>query len=154
MNSKSLISFVWFSTVLVACSLKENQNTVEVRKKMDTVDGDIAGVFLIPLSDSVSVHWDNRAQNMVNDTPLSRATAYYTGKKQSIIDRISDTTETPARICGTERTLAIGDVAFLLIDKSKTCHTRTPSKFNFVFLTRTADTRMDCLNISMVTGKK
>jgi hypothetical protein len=100
-------------------NLKINTNKRVCAFSLDEAEDDTDSVLLIRLSDDISIHWNNKSQDIVNDALLSSIRASFTDIKQNLVDQILNTSVTPARICSTKRNLVVGDMAFLLIDKIK-----------------------------------
>lgn len=84
--------------------------TVETKNSGDSI-------ILIQLSDSIQFHWDNRKYVIIDDRLFRRAAMAFRKNKDIVVEQIINEEKTSARVCGMERNLVIGDLAFLLIDE-------------------------------------
>ena len=125
--NKLFFSFVLF--LLCSCSLSRLNQPKSESDFNENIDGTLINVdpmdkieskdsiVLIRLSKDVSFNWNNQTFTIVEDALWNQLLLSYEDNCFGIAHQIVIMDETPAKACGIERNLVLGDLAFIVIDK-------------------------------------
>jgi len=74
-------------------------------------------IIHIKLEDGISFNWNNKTSQIVEDSLFRSIVSRFENIKLKLSDQITNLSITPARTCGLERNLYVGDLVFMIITR-------------------------------------
>lgn len=125
---KRIICFISFISLLIGCK-SERGKVINLNKQTTYLEKDLPNsnkiermilfdsIVFIKLDNGVSFNWNNNSYRIEEDSIFNKLKSTYSDYRDEIVQLISDTTITTAKVCDLDRNLLLGDLAYLIISK-------------------------------------